>query len=168
MPYNVRTVYRLALTHVRFSGVVSALDLKHALTTVLGGPDHRPGSRILWDHTAASSLDLTPEDVDDVVALAVHLRRRAPERGAVLAHSDAVEAFASLLERKAQGPDGPCTRVFRDPAKAAAWLGLPDLGFDVPEGRPSLPPRVYAGSRPGTTPAPSRSTRALQRVPYGL
>lgn len=126
VPATHRVLPAHALAHVRLDGVVTGGDLSRAVGRLLRDPAWVPGYGVLWDVRGAARLWLEPADVGLAATFPARFgARRGGGRDAVLVGRDAWEDLARLFAVKTRGCPGQETRVFRDAAAAAAWLGVP-------------------------------------------
>lgn len=81
------------------------------------------GYRILWDARDVAALELTPEDVDRIVALLDEVRPRAGAgRSAIVGHSPNVLTSGHLFRALVSGRTERQVQVFDDIEKALGWI----------------------------------------------
>ena len=123
MPFRVLHFEGEAFAVVELSGVVRWPEVAGALRTLYLHPRWVPGSDVIWDATALTSVDIAPDDLADVRAAFEEVAAaRAGGRTAFLASVGGHDELWALLPRL--GP--PSTRrveVFHRRADALAYLG---------------------------------------------
>ncbi len=107
-----------------FHGHVTGTDLLEACHDLVGHPDWRPGFEELWDLLHAE-VDVTPREVDNLVASAHQLRDRiSASQVAFVTTREAVGALVRLFELFTIDL-GRTYKTFPTREAAAAWLGVP-------------------------------------------
>lgn len=126
MPYHfeIHPQYRCAVVTV--SGRMSADEFLDASKELYEDPDWEDSFKTLWDLRWTTAVDLSPEDMENLVAAKAH---RETERGlsgriALLVNRDTLFGVARLFQHRG-GAKGREIQVFTEEAPARAWIGLP-------------------------------------------
>jgi hypothetical protein len=121
MPTSYRIDERLGMIFSSASGVVTDDDLRGHQRAVLADPGFDPRFSQIWDFQGVEDVEVSNEALR---ALAESKSYSAESKRAVVAPRDVVYGMARMFQMlHEEAPEA--FRVFRTPAEARAWLGLP-------------------------------------------
>ena len=125
MPFLVTVAQESRLGLVAGSGHVTCAELTQSWTTLVTSPAWTPGFDEVWDLSQSTEVDVSPTDLDALVAATHALADRAGAGRCVFVYTrGSVEAVLRLFEWRTA--DLPRTyHTTRTRAEALRWLGLP-------------------------------------------
>lgn len=137
MPYDVTVLPGQRVALITCVGALSGGDFARARVEMQTAALWEVGFDEVWDYTAISEMDVTPDDLDRLVQIAHdHAHLVGPNRVAFVSMRDTVAALVRLYERRTADL-GRSYRVVRTRDEAGDWLGV------------SLPPDGFARERDG-------------------
>lgn len=116
------TEYRNAGAEIFYSGTITGAEIYRAKNEFFAHPFGKSARYVICDFTGAGTFDVTPEDVDLIVAQDKRAIETHPAlMEAVVAPRPVVFGLARMWQSQVDGVR-PYTAVVRSRAEAVAWL----------------------------------------------
>ena len=124
MPLTVTILPEARLALIEGAGFVTGSDIAEACLTMGRAPNWEGGFDNVWDFSAATQIDITPDELDEIVALTHTYADLVGGNKVVFVSSrDAIAALARLFELRTAALNR-AYHVTHTRAAAAEWLGL--------------------------------------------
>ncbi|WP_420456053.1 hypothetical protein [Rubrivirga sp.] len=125
MPYEIQVDPEFRIGFIAAFDYVTGQDLVLACKSLIEDASWEAGFDEVWDLSAATAVDISPDELERLAASArEHADRIGENRVACVTTRDSMAAILRLLERLTPGLRRTY-RVARTRQEAADWLGVP-------------------------------------------
>ena len=127
MPFRISIDTDQGITRVWFDGAIKGRDIIAATNALISQPDFREDMDQLWVMTGITLLDITPDDMEAMVAhdsALVHDGVMGRVKVAIVV-TDHLRQVAARLYQVQMQPSGQEVRLFSRESTAEAWLQAP-------------------------------------------